>query len=421
MERASIEREAPLAPPIGTRDLLPPEAARRRALARAITHHLELHGYALVTTPPFELASTLERALDAEHDEVLRFVDPETGDVSAFRPDLTLQIARVVGTRLCDRPAPHRLFYEGHILRTPRGRARRQRQIAQVGAECVGVAGAAGDAEIITIASRALDAVGLGHHIEIALVPMVRTLLSPLAPDPRLRVMDALGKKNRRALERSLSGAPLPPTHVRLLVELEGLVGGLEVLDRLRALSVASIERHVASVDALAQALVHLGFEARLRFDLGEVRGLRYYTGPSFSLLAAGPGEPLGGGGRYDDLVGRFGPPLPASGFAIDLDHVERALTSQGGGAPEAPPPSVTLLGTNESELAQRLRVAGVRCAVAATTDLARALAHAQAWSLDAVLSEDASQVTIHWSDGRGEPCPRGAVADRLLARHLAR
>ena len=91
--------------PAGMRDLLPEEAGRRRALARRLLDHLRSGGYALVTPPAFEFAEVLERGLGAlDPSDVLRFVEPESGEVAALRPDMTPQIARMIATRLRRRP-----------------------------------------------------------------------------------------------------------------------------------------------------------------------------------------------------------------------------------------------------------------------------------------------------------------------------
>src|SRR6185503_9953799 len=71
---------------------------------------------------------------------------------------------------------------------------------------------------------------------------------------------------------------------------------------------------------ALFDAASAMGLGPYLSADPGEVRGLSYYTGTIFSIYAEGPGEPLGGGGRYDDLLARYGSPRPAVGLGIDLD-----------------------------------------------------------------------------------------------------
>src|SRR5580692_5775054 len=145
--------------PAGMRDLLPEEAAARRDLSRAMLDRFALHGYALVTPPVFEFAEVLERGLGTlDPSDVLRFVEPESGEVAAFRPDMTPQIARMIATRLGSRPRPFRLAYEGTVLRRLSGRARKRRQIPQVGVELVGAAGIAGDLEVLELAIAVLEA-----------------------------------------------------------------------------------------------------------------------------------------------------------------------------------------------------------------------------------------------------------------------
>src|SRR4051812_30004585 len=157
------------------RDLLPGEAESRRRLARRVLEHFALSGYALVIPPAFELAEVLERGLGTlEPREVLRFVEPESGEIAALRPDMTPQIARMAATRLADRPVPMRLCYEGTVLRRRHERARRHRQILQAGVELIGVAGPDGDLELLYLAASAARAAGLTDfvvdlgHAEIA-------------------------------------------------------------------------------------------------------------------------------------------------------------------------------------------------------------------------------------------------------------
>lgn len=406
-----------LPPPVGTRDLLPPEASARRGLVRRLAEGFELHGYALVTTPPFELAETIERGLGADPRETLRFVDPETGEVSVFRPDLTVQVARLVASGLRERPAPLRLYYEGHVLRARRGRARRQRQVAQIGAECLGIAGAPGDAEIIELASRSLERVGLAHRVEIAAVPMVRALSQRLPADRAPRVTEALSRKDARGVERALDGADVAAALVRALIELESLMGGVEVLERARLLLEPFVPEHVRAIESLCDALARRGLASRLSIDLGEVRGLDYYTGPSFALLADGPGEPLGAGGRYDDLLGRFGRPLPASGFAIDLDHLARAIAVQGRSRVEREL-RVVVVGTNAPSVADALRSAGIRTAVLDDTALEAARSYAESWQLGAAIGLSEHGATIQWVDGRVGSCATADLSTHLLDEH---
>src|SRR6516225_10752605 len=140
--------------PAGMRDLLPEEAAMRRTLARRVLDRFALHGYAVVTPPVFEFAEVLERGLGTlDPADVLRFVEPESGEVAALRPDMTPQIARMIATRLRAMPPPFRLCYEGTVLRRRSGRARKHRQIPQAGVELAGIAGPEGDLELLALAA----------------------------------------------------------------------------------------------------------------------------------------------------------------------------------------------------------------------------------------------------------------------------
>ncbi|MFO0680606.1 MAG: ATP phosphoribosyltransferase regulatory subunit [Sandaracinus sp.] len=366
------------------RDLVPPEAQRRRALGRALAEVFASFGYAPVSTPPFELESVMARAIEAsDARELLRFVDAESGEVVMLRPDITPQIARVVASRLRDRPLPIRLSYEGHVVRRRRGRARTQRQIAQAGVECLGIAGAEADVEVVELASRALRAVGLvEHRIELNLPTLAGTLALALEPERREDAERALARKDRAELSRILAGAPAA-LRDGLLAALD-LVGGREVIARARKIAKDGPARAgVDRLEGILRTLEGLDLGVEIQLDLGEPRGLGYYTGPSFAILAHGPGEPVASGGRYDELLARFGAPMPATGVAIDLDHVERALGTSG--PIEEPPRSALLAGEVSPALAAAIRASGTAVATFPGATLAEARAHAAAWGHDAV------------------------------------
>jgi ATP phosphoribosyltransferase regulatory subunit len=349
-----------LTPPAGTRDLLPQEAAERRALSRAVFAAFERHGYTLVHTPPFERIDVLERAGNVRAEDVLQFVDADGGDVAMFRPDITPQIARLVATRLRDWPAPYRLAYEGHVIRRPRGRARRQRQIPQAGIELIGLPGPEADAEVIEIAARALRDVGLETFVlELALVPILRGLIDRAPEEGRDELTQALGRKDRPAL-RELT-RPLGAAGAQL-VELAQLYGGIEVLAEARRV-LGREASALGPLEALAKAAAARGLGPFLRVDLGEVRGFGYYTGPSFAALAEGPGEPIGGGGRYDELLGRFGRDLPGAGFALDLDHLAWALRERSRARGALHGIDLVVRAEEGVRLAATLRDAGLRVA----------------------------------------------------------
>jgi ATP phosphoribosyltransferase regulatory subunit len=232
------------------RDLLPEEAAARRLLARAVLEELDRHGYALVTLPAFEFSEVLERGLGTlDPADVLRFIEPESGEVAAFRPDMTPQIARVLATRLHDRPPPARLAYEGTVLRRRSGRARKHRQIPQVGVELAGVSGPEGDLELLALAAATLRAAGLpGFRLDLGDAGVVRALLKGKPSEEQRAVSDALARKDEAAV-----GDPV-------LRALLGLHGGREALvEGTRLLAGSPAEGAARGLLALFDAAVARG------------------------------------------------------------------------------------------------------------------------------------------------------------------
>jgi ATP phosphoribosyltransferase regulatory subunit len=380
--------------PAGMRDLLPEEARRRRALGKRVLDHFALHGYELVTPPAFELAEVLERGLGAlDPAELLRFVEPESGAVAALRPDMTPQIARMVATRLAAEPRPIRLCYEGTIVRRRQGRARRHRQVPQAGVELYGAPGTDGDLEVLGLAASVVAALGLSAAvIDLGHASIARSLLEPLPAPLAAEVSDALGQKDGARVERLLHGSSgvADARAVAALCDLHGggpgEVSGAALLDRAAPLLHGTAAAGpLAELGALWTAATQRELGAGLRLDLGEVRGFAYYTGAIFHVLAPGPGEPIGAGGRYDHLLARFDAPMPAVGFAMHLDAVAWAREAAGI-ADEAPPRAVVVASSAEAArpVIEALRAAGV---AAILHEAAGAAEHAAAWRFTHVVT----------------------------------
>jgi ATP phosphoribosyltransferase regulatory subunit len=374
--------------PAGMRDLLPEEAAARRALARHVLERFALHGYGLVTLPAFELAEVLERGLGVlDPRDVLRFVEPESGEVAALRPDMTPQIARMIATRLRDRPAPLRIAYEGTVLRRRSGRARKHRQIPQVGVELAGVTGPDGDLELLALAAESLKAAGLERFtLDVGDAGIVRALLAsrPLAEQARLS--DAMGRKDDAAIGDATLRA------------VASMQGGRDVLvEGTRILAATPAAEAAGRLLALFDAAAARGLGPHLVADLGEVRGFAYYTGAVFHAYAPGTGDALASGGRYDELLGRFGCPMPAAGFAVDLDRAAEALAAAGVSEPVVT--RVVAFGAGAEARAAELRSRGVAAVTAGSREAA--FEWARAWGFTHVL-DAASGATIAADLSRG-------------------
>jgi ATP phosphoribosyltransferase regulatory subunit len=372
--------------PAGMRDLLPPIARRQGELARRVTHCFELHGYEVVTLPVFEYAEVLERGLGAlGSDEVLRFVEPESGEVVALRPDMTPQIARILATRLSELPGPARLCYHGSVMRRPRERARRHRQIFQAGVELLGLEGPAGDLEILRLASAGVRAAGLSSFVfDLGHARIAAALLETRPPERSSELVEALAIKDQSEVARRAAAAGFTGRELCAISELCELHGGAEIWPRAeRLLAGTAAEPALRELRQIWNAVETADLAPQLLVDLSETRHFAYYTGLMFQIHAEGPGSPIGAGGRYDGLLARFGAPRAAAGFALSLDHLAWALESIG--REEATPSRLLTIGASEALLA-RLRSLGVPCAAANVSAGADALAYARAWRYSHVL-----------------------------------
>jgi ATP phosphoribosyltransferase regulatory subunit len=365
--------------PPGVRDFLPRAAARRRAIAEKLLAEFEAWGYARIITPMFECADVLERGLGQDaRQAAIRFVEPGTGEVVALRPDITPQVARMAATRLAEQGAPGavdgplRYCYEGAVTRMQRG-ARLQREILQAGVELIGAGTPDGDAEVISLAAAALATMGIDHvRLDLGHVALARHALAAIEdPARRAEIAALLTKKAHREVARAAAGLPEPLRAI--LSALPALYGApREVLRRARAFDwPAPVRRALDSVEtvlALSRQVVESELHATITLDLGEIRGFEYYTGIRFAGYADGVGEPVLHGGRYDELVGRYGPPAQATGFAVDIEAIAQAQSARGVALPA--PVTAILVATNRQRrhegmrLAAALRAQGLRAAI---------------------------------------------------------
>lgn len=414
----------PLLPPAGMGDLLPPEAHAQRALADRVLRVFELGGYDVITPPLFEHAEVFERGVETlESRDLLRFVEPESGEVAVIRPDITPQIARIVATRLAAHPAPWRLCYQGRVIRRRHGRARRHRQIAQAGVECVGLAGADADAEVIALAARCCAELGLdGYRIELSHVSVAQSLLDRVPAEARPGLAEAVAHKDAAALKERLRRGQGPKRVLEQLAALIDCYGDADILrTQAKHLKWPAARAALRELRDIVEHLRALGLGDRIGVDLSEVRGFSYYTGASFSLLAPGPGEPLGAGGRYDNLLGRYGEPAPATGFSLDLDNLQWALSVSGAQWDTQRLPRLAIGGGDSAarqELARHCRTHGIAIATLPDSKPKACLAFARAWRYDGALVIGRSSVrALRASDGarRTWSTQREPALDELL------
>ncbi|HWO23752.1 MAG TPA: ATP phosphoribosyltransferase regulatory subunit [Kofleriaceae bacterium] len=359
----------PIRLPSGVRDFLPRAAARRVALAERIAGVFEAWGYARIITPVFEHADVLERGLGRDaRAAAIRFVEPGTGEIVALRPDITPQIARVAATRLADVEGPIRLCYEGAVTR--RAGELGQREILQAGIELIDAPEPEADAEVLAVAAAALAASRLPEtRLDVGHVAPVRCVLEAAAdPDARAQLAAALARKDRAGLRAAARGLP---AELAPLAEALGSLWGPAEATLARAAALPWPDDARGALERLRAVLAAFAELADppappLTVDLGDVRGFDYYTGIRFAGYAGGAPDAVLRGGRYDELIGRYGRAARATGFAIDVEALAQAQRTAGVGAPAASR-GVAVHGAGAAELARQLRARGLRAVVCAS------------------------------------------------------
>src|SRR5215208_2374924 len=310
--------------PPGTRDVLPEEMRELRAIGDRIRACFERAGYGEVHTPALEYEDVLRRGEERAAGARYRTFD-ESGAVLALRSDMTIPIARVVATRYADADPPLRFSYLARAWRATDRGVGEPREFLQGGLELIGVPGAEGEAEVVALAIAALDEAGLRRHrVGVGDGALYRSLLSSFGvpEEEHLPMLESLSRRDLVGLEGQVAALGLADAERDLLVGLPQLRGGREVLDRADTAGLDGLR-------ALHELLAERGFADRVIFDLGLVRELGYYTGSVFEVYDPAVGFTLGGGGRYDELIGRFGRDLPACGLALDVQRVHLAQAAE--------------------------------------------------------------------------------------------
>jgi ATP phosphoribosyltransferase regulatory subunit len=321
-------RRAPQPIPPGTRDVLPEEMRELRAISSRMRATFEEAGYGEVHTPALEYEEVLRRGEERAAGARYRTFD-EQGEVLALRSDMTIPIARVVAGRYADASPPLRFCYFAHAWRAVERGVGEPREFLQGGLELLGEGAPAGEAEVIALTVEALDAAGLRRHrIGVGDGSLYRSLLSALGmpEDRHLPLLEALSRRDLVGLSMRVQAIDgLGAAERDLLMRLPELRGGPAVLER----AGGPVAEAVEGLRALHGRLEERGVADRVIFDLGLVRELGYYTGAVFEVYDPAVGFALGGGGRYDELVGRFGRDLPACGMALDIQRVHLAQAAE--------------------------------------------------------------------------------------------
>ncbi len=298
--------------PTGTAAYVFGEATRRRAAEDRIVAGLRKAGYHEAIVPSADyLAPYLSHLSAREERELYRFVDRH-GDTLALRADFTIALARHLAPRLPPGGPPARVFYRGEVLRGG-GQDGGNSEFYQVGAEVLGDSSSDADLEVTERCLEALHAAGAGTvQVVLSAVGALEEMLGPELSGAEARRLAGSIRDRRLAETARAAGAVSSDYAGRVRRVLEGdLPPDHSLLGRIGEAGATLARIAVALSERTA---------GRVAIDVAEPAARSYYTGFFFSVYGESGGEPIAGGGRYDDLYAAFGAKRPAVGFALGLE-----------------------------------------------------------------------------------------------------
>jgi histidyl-tRNA synthetase len=328
-------------PPRGTRDYLPDDQQKKNWVIDQVREVYEAYGFEPLGTPAFEnLEMLMIKSGEDIINQIYNFKDKSDREL-ALRFEHTASTVRVVATHR-NLVKPFKRYTIGPAWRYERPTETRFREFWQADIDIFGVEGSIADAEILAAAVDALSRLGFeGFTINLNDRRILKSIIQ-LAGIPEeksldaFRAVDKLGKIGRDGVIEELKGiAPYDEASIKLL-DLIGINGDPdEVLGQAKVMLQDYEDgiKGITALDDLYKYAKAFGFAPYIRVDLSLARGLDYYTGPVFEVIANGYENygSIAGGGRYDEIVELFGgPPTCATGISFGVDRVTPILEEKG-------------------------------------------------------------------------------------------
>ena len=326
-------RNYDLITPEETKDLLFGECVIRRNIENTLMELFKSRGYSEIITPGLEFFDVFNLNSRYFPQVNLYKLTDSKGRLIVMRPDSTMPIARVVATRLREADLPLKLCYDQPVYRTEPALKGRSDEIVQAGIELIGSQQKMADLEVISTAVDSLKAFNMEFSIELGHIGIFKELVSRLEATAKEKesIRKLIESKNFPALNDFLDtfGTSSITTALK---KLPALFGGEEVFDKAEELMPDdNIKRLLDELKAIYSDISAIcGEEASITVDLGMVNKTDYYTGFIIKGYLQGHGEEVLSGGRYDKLISEFGYDVPAVGFAVNVNGIEKAIEKNG-------------------------------------------------------------------------------------------
>ncbi len=319
--------------PEGVRDIYNVECGKKLALEGRIKKTFHLYGYHDIQTPVFEYFDVFRKEIGTiPSKDLYKFFDKE-GNTLALRPDITPSVARAAATLFGEEELPVRLCYTGNTFINHSSYQGRLREVTQMGAELIGDDSVEADAEMLAMVIEALLTIGVKEfQIHVGNMEFFQSLMEDanLDEEARERVIELIHNRNSFGVEDYLDSIHVNRSAKEAFVALNELTGGVENL--VRAKNLAPNSQGILAVKRLERIYDILriyGVEKYVTFDLSMTGTYGYYTGIVFRGYTYGSGDAIVKGGRYDNLLEKFGKKSPSIGFAIVVDELMNAMNRQ--------------------------------------------------------------------------------------------
>lgn len=321
--------------PNGVNDLSHQDLEHKQQILGEIAQLFKDGGYHQVQTPIFEYYDLFKEIKGTiEMDRMIKVIDTD-GKVLVLRPDATIPIARMAASHGADPNELRRFAYVTSIFRMADDPQNVQsREFTQAGVELFGDGGVRADVEVISLAIRCLQRIGMaGFTFDLGQANFFKALTAEtsLASEELLHLQHLIETKNFADLRRLVQDLPVRHEVKDALRAIPRLYGPPEaVLEEARKVILNSeMEAGIDELTAAYEALSQAGYGEFLAVDLGLMNNLKYYTGILFQGYAPGYGKPIVLGGRYDELSKYFGCDTKATGFAVYIDDLITAVKNQ--------------------------------------------------------------------------------------------
>ena len=290
-------------------------------------------GFREIITPTIEYYDVFDFASQPIAQEMMYKFTDNNGRLLVLRPDGTTPVSRVISTKLREENKPIKIFYNQNVFRINTDYSGKKNEQSQSGIEIIGVDGLKADILYIETALQILKSTGLNFKLEIGHVGFYKAIVDSLNLSDEDKEIIRLYIESKNTSEIKLKDTKTQVEKIYDIIRIiPQLFGSYEVIDKAHILADGN-EKALAALDYLYRLyniFDKAGYSENIIIDLGIVHEIDYYTGCVIGGYVEGIGENVLAGGRYNNLISNFGMDLPATGFAVNVNLIAKALENAG-------------------------------------------------------------------------------------------